>query len=508
MRDLGSIDPRLWLTGGLAALAVPPAVVGVTALGVPRLVAGSVGAAVAALVVWRTWARVPEGFAAPLRGRPWWLALWLVLALAAGVQTVRLSVFMHDAERADLSVLPERPFFRSHACLSAYTEASRIALDGVNVYEPKAYENRKLGRLDVDLFQYPPAFLVMGGVLRLGSEDFNVNRAVWFLVQALALLAAAFAVSLWIGGPEGARVAWAIPAVWLATPTLLAMQLGNFQLSAFTWSIASMLFAQSGWLIPAGALLGFTSAGKIFPAVLGLYLFARGHYRPVLWTAAWALAWLLLAIAWFGMKPQWDFLLFQVPRINSGAAFPWIDDPDAAGINYSVYGLVLRLRALGVPGMTREFGNALASFYGGCVLATAVYLGWRRRAVELRDDSARMQEAALWLAVMNLGSFRSPFVPDAYGLFGSIWLLTLVWAGFRRPGLVTTVAAGVLLVALSRVYDGILTSGQATPTWMILATLATQLAAMSLNAWMVWRSLPSPRLRLRPVQHGVAPAEA
>ena len=135
-----------------------------------------------------------------MRVRPWLLALWLALVLVAGFHTVRLSVFMHDADLADLSVLPERPFFRTHACLSAYTEASRLAPAGQNVYDPAAYMDRKLGRLEVDLFQYPPAFLVLGGVLRLGSEDFMVNRAVWFLVQSLGFLAAALGLALWTGG--------------------------------------------------------------------------------------------------------------------------------------------------------------------------------------------------------------------------------------------------------------------------------------------------------------------
>ena len=291
------------------------------------------------------------------------------------MQTTRLSVFMHDAARADLSVLPDRPFFRTHACLSAYTEASRLAHLGENVYEPKAYENRKLGRLEVDLFQYPPAFLVMGGALRLGSEDFMVNRAVWFLVQGLGFLAAAFGLAIWIGGVTGARLAWAIPLAWVATPTLLALQLGNFQVSGFAWSVGAMMLAATGWVVPAGALLGFCAAGKIFPGVLGLYLLARRRYAAVLWTGVFALAWLVLAIAWFGMKPQWDFLQFQVPRLHSGAAFPWINDPDTAGINYSIYGLVLRLHALGVPGVTREFGNTLASVFGGLVLVTAAISG-------------------------------------------------------------------------------------------------------------------------------------
>ena len=488
MRDLGGIDPRAWLLSGLAILGVPPVVVGVSALGVPPLVCGPVLALVAAFGVVRTWHVLPAALAEPVRGRRLLLALWLVLVLVAGVRTVRLSVFMHDAAAADLSVLPGRPFFRTHACLSAYTEASRLARLGENVYDPKAYENRKLGRLEVDLFQYPPAFLVMGGVLRLGSEDFMVNRAVWFSVQSLGFLVVALALALWIGGPPGAWCAWAIPVVWIATPTLLCLQLGNFQVSAFAWSVGAMLLGASGWVIPAGALLGFCAAGKIFPGVLGLYLLARRRFLSVFWIGAFALIWLVLAIAWFGMKPQWDFLLFQVPRLNSGAAFPWLDDPDTAGINYSIYGLLLRLRALGVPGMTREVGNAIASAYGAAVLVAAAFLGWRRRHVRLEGHLERWQEASLWLAVLNLGSLRSPFVPDAYAWFGTIWLVALAWAGLRHRTVVVSLAFVVIVLGLSLVVDGILAPGQATPIWMILLTLPIQLAALAVNGWTLWAS--------------------
>lgn len=504
MRDLGGIDPRVWLLSGLIVLAVAPAIVGFSALGLAPAVAGvGVAAAAVAAVAW-SWRRVPVSLGEPVRGRPWALALWLVLVLVAGVHTARLGVFMHDAARADLSVLPDRPFFRTHACLSAYTEASRLAHLGENVYEPKAYENRKLGRLEVDLFQYPPAFLVVGGALRLASEDFMVNRAQWFLVQSLAFLAVAFGLALWIGGASGARLAWAIPLAWMATPTLLGLQLGNFQVSGFAWSVGAMVLAAIGWVVPAGALLGFCAAGKIFPGVLGLYLLARRRYAAVLWTGVFALVWLVLAIAWFGMKPQWDFLQFQVPRLHSGAAFPWINDPDTAGINYSIYGLVLRLHALGVPGVTREFGNTLASVFGGLVLVTAAYLGWRRRDVGLHDEVTRGQEAMLWLAVLNLGSLRSPFVPDAYAWVGTIWLVTLLFASVRRPTFAALGVTVLLIAALSQVFDGMLSPGQTTPTWMLGVTLAIQIVALALNVWVVWRSLPGLRAAPLPASPSIA----
>lgn len=490
VRKLATIDPRLCLLSGLALLGAPPAIVGVSAIGLPVAAAGIVVVAVAALAIARFWRRLPEGVADPMRGRRPLLVLWIVLVLTAAFYTARLSVFMHDEARADLSVLPDRPFFRTHACLSAYTEASRLALLGEHVYDPAAYVDRKIGRLEVDLFQYPPAFLVLGGVLRAGSEDFTVNRAVWFLVQSLALLAVALALALWVGGVAGARLAWLIPLLWMATPTLLTLQLGNFQISAVAWSVGAMLLAAGGAVIPAGAVLGFVAAGKVFPGVLALYLLARRRWGAVLSIAAWAAIWLLLAIAWFGMKPQWDFVFYQAPRIQSGEAFFWVDEPDMAAVSHSIYGLVVRLRELGVPGATRQVGNVVASAYGAGVLAIAVYLGWRRRQVTGANAATRAEEAALWLALLNLGSLRSPFVPDAYAYFGSLWLALLVWSSLRRPTVMATALFVGLLIGFTRSFDGVLPVGSSTPLSMIVVTLVIQVAALAFNGWVLWRAMP------------------
>lgn len=485
MRPPLGLDHRVLLLAGLAGVAAPPAAVGLAALGLPMPVAGSLAAGVAGLSVVGAWRRLPESIGSPVQGKPLVLAFWLLLVGVAVVQTVKLSTFMHDADRTDLSVLPERPFFCTHACLSAYTEASRLAPLGANVYDPAVYRDRRIGRLEVDLFQYPPAFLLLGGSLRALSEDFFVNRAVWFALQSLALLAVMLALALWIGGTAGAWAAWLIPAVWAAPPILLALQLGNFQPSAFGWSMGAMLLAASGWAVAGGALLGFCAAGKLFPGVLVLYLAARQQWKPVVATAAWALAWLLVAIAWFGLKPQWDFLLYQLPRIQSGEAFFWIDDPTAQAINFSVYGLVVKLRAVGVPGMTRAFGNTLASIYGAAVLALAAYVGWRSRRADLNHVASRLPEAMIWLALLNLGSLRSPFVPDAYALVGTLWLGSLLVARQRRLTPLALVAAAVSWFAFSRVFDGLLPDGASPPTWVVATTLVVQLAAVAVNVVVV-----------------------
>lgn len=475
------LDPRLVLAAGLAALAVPAASVAVASSGLPIATSAALATVLATALTAFGWRRLPESTSWPMVGRPALLALWVVLVAAALAPNVRLAVFMHDAERADLSVLSGREFFRKHACLSAYTEASRLAPSGQNVYDPKAYQGRMLGRLDVDIFQYPPAFLLLGGALRAASTDFMVTRASWFGLQTLALLAAALALALWIGGRPGAATAWLIPVVLCSINTLIALQLGNFQVSAFAWSVGAMLVASLGWPVAAGAVLGFCAAGKLFPGVLALYLAARQRWRPVLATAVWMLVWLLLAIAWYGMKPQWDFVLYQLPRIQSGEAFFWMDAPDTAAINNSIYGLVVRLRWLGVPLMTPAIGNTIASAYGAAVLALAVWAGWTTRRTERDTPGARGSEAVVWLALLNLGSLRSPFVPDAYAYIGTIWLGTVLVARRHRLAAGPAVLAVVLWVALVQVFDGLLPEGASTPRWWIWTTLVIQLAAFAVN---------------------------
>ena len=80
-------------------------------------------------------------------------------------------------------------------------------------------------------------------------------------------------------------------------------------------------------------------------------------------------------------------------------------------------------------------------------------------------EIVRLRHAQLWLGVLSLASFRSPFVPDAYGLVGTLWLLTLIAAERRRPvewiGLV--VAGGVFSIVVD---GGVVPSP--VPAWMTL----------------------------------------
>ena len=51
-------------------------------------------------------------------------------------------------------------------------------------------------------------------------------------------------------------------------------------------------------------------------------------------------------------------------------------------------------------------------------------------------ERLRLRTAQVWLGLLSLASFRSPFVPDAYALIGTLWLLTLMAAEghWQAPG--------------------------------------------------------------------------
>jgi len=57
----------------------------------------------------------------------------------------------------------------------------------------------------------------------------------------------------------------------------------------------------------------------------------------------------------------------------------------------------------------------------------------------------RLHQAQTWLALLNLASLLSPFVPDAYAVLGTLWLLILVMSEMAFTRVNITVLALVWL---------------------------------------------------------------
>ena len=297
----------------------------------------------------------------------------------------------------------------------------------------------------------------------------------------------------WIGGSSGLLVLLLVPVMWLSPTTRLPLQIGNFQLTAFALPVLAMIAFDRGRVGRGGVALGFAAVSKVFPGLLGVLLIARSQWPAVAWTLAWSgvftgVAWLMI-----GSAPFVDFVRYQLPRIASGEAFFWMEAADAAPINYGIHGLVIKLRFLGVPWTGAEAASRAASLYAVLLLPLAAVAAWRLRQLgsgALDPERFRLRQAQVWLGLLSLASFRSPFVPDAYALFGTLWLLTLVAAEghWQWRGRIALVGGGAIAMT---VLDG----GPATgaPSWLMAVTLCFQLAAIAFNAAIVLTPGRAPR---------------
>jgi hypothetical protein len=446
------------------------------------------------------------------RRHPIVAAIWLAVALAGAVQVARLSVFMVDAERASASILPGRTFFRQHSCLSSFTEAARFAAEGNrNVYDPRLYSapgcgddllkcsERPIGPFLVDIYQYPPAFLLLPALARTLTDDFYLVRTGWFVVQVGLLAVATLLLARWIGGTAGAITAMLSVSLWASPSTLLGIQIGNFQATAYALSVLGMIALANGRFPAGGIAVGFAAASKLYPGVLLVYLMAGRRTRAAAWIIGGGVVTTLAAAALIGVKPFVDFVQYQFPRLNSGDAFFWMDLAPAVPINYGIYGLLGKLRLLGLLDTTRATGALVSSVYGAALFVAAAAVGWAASRTRRPDgEGTRLREAQVWLALLNLGSFRSPFVPDAYALMGTTWLLTMIAAESRSIIAQRALVFAAAAVMFSLVFDGIWVTDP--PRWVVVLTLANQLLAFGLNGWVLVRMMLSRTAIVRSAQ--------
>ena len=312
---------------------------------------------------------------------------------------------------------------------------------------------RFIGPFEVDLYQYPPAFLVLPRAPVAAGLDFLTIRKLWFAVQSIVLFATMVLLARWIGGSSGLLVLLLVPVVWLSPTTRLALQIGNFQLTAFALTVLAMIAFDRGRVGRGGFALGFAAVSKIYPGLLGVLLIARRQWRAVAWTVAWSAAFTAAAWLMVGSAPFVDFFRYQLPRIESGQAFFWMETADVAPINFGVHGLVIKLRFLGLPWTGPEAASRAASLYAVLLLPLAAVSAWRLRALgagTIGPERLRLRQAQVWLGLLSLASFRSPFVPDAYALFGTLWLLTLVAAEghWQARGRIALVVGGAIAMTV------------------------------------------------------------
>ena len=356
--------------------------------------------------------------------------LSVVAVIGALIVLVRLTTFMVDPSHVGSSMVPSSAWEVRHSCLSAYFVAGQAVGRGLDPYDDTLYnapddagtgprKARKIGTFNVDVYEYPPPFLLLPRLCGLLAPDFLRLRSLWYVLNLAIVIVALLVVARTLAPAAARRALLLSPLVLGAIPTLSGLQKGNIQLAIIALSMLAMvLFERRQWAA-GGALLAFTTASKLFPGLLVLYLLGRRQWRAVAWTAGMGLAYCGATLLDVGWAPFQGFL-HHLPGLLGGQAFPAFRNPAATAINASIPGLVFKLKLFGVPGM----GFGMARIVG---TASTLVVVWLVLRAARSPDSDRGQ-ALVWLAILILATLCSPFLPQAYSSYPPLWLLLLLAA--------------------------------------------------------------------------------
>lgn len=475
------------LLGGLVAAGTS---VGLS-LGVPGLLTLlCVAGAIAWLERWLS-SRLPSSFDGLIRRHRVLTALYLLLALAAVITTARVSTFMGDPARIDQQAIPGDEFTGTHSCLTAYVRAATLNREGVdNLYHdhwwhgslglpplPSGVENPYRPFL-LDNFNYPPPFLMLMVPLAPFEGDFYAQRALWFGFNGLILALALWIVARWIDGPGAHRTLLLAPLFFGILPIILNLQIGNFHASAVTLSILAMVAFERGRLAAGGGMLALTILSKISPGVLGIVLLVQRRFRAAAITAGFGGLLFVLFVLWSGLDPIRSFVTYALPRLSSGAAFPFMNTPDGIATNMSPFGFAFKLHLLGLyAGDPWSLGPRIAQVYTAFVILMAIAAGRRR--------GDRLEQALTWMSLLVLAALQSPFSPG-YASLPLLWGTTLLAARVGLRGAIGLVLLWLLALVM-------------VPTWSLeLKAAHSMFQTAVLIVVCVWLILRVPRGSGRP----------
>src|SRR5512132_3893124 len=189
---------RASLAAALAAAAAICAFAIAAGLSGSLVLAGVAGLLAAAATGWAAWVHPPVVFdeqAAP-RGMK---ILSGVMTIVALLELARLTVFMVSPAQVGYSTVPQSGWEIRHSCLSAYFVAGEAVGRGADAYDDALYnapedtgvgqrKARMLGPFGIDVYEYPPPFLLVPRALRLLTTDFFRLRPLWFGLNIAVVL--------------------------------------------------------------------------------------------------------------------------------------------------------------------------------------------------------------------------------------------------------------------------------------------------------------------------------
>ena len=403
---------------------------GVMGLHAPRPVAFVSAALVAGLVAWLFWRHpvVPLNEDAPSRGL---YVISLLATVFALFQLARLCVFIINPAAVGFAASPSRGLGLplSHSCVSAYFVAAQSARSAPNVYDPELYSlpstspdgMRKpqfIGPFTIDVYEYPPTFLLLPRALRLLSPDFFHFRMIWFAFNGTVLLIGLLAVARVMGPVIGRRALLLSPLVLSSGHTIGTLQVGNLQAIIFALAMLAMILFDQRRYAAGGALLAFATVSKLFPGLLLVYLLVRRKWSALAWTAGMTVVLIGLSLLDAGLTPYHSFL-HHLPKLLGGESFPAFRNPNAVALNFSVPGMAFKLHLFGVPGASFAAMRIVGWVYTPIVLAITVMVA--RRPLNL------VEQPIAWLGILIVASLRSPFLPG-YAVIPVLWLLALLAA--------------------------------------------------------------------------------
>ena len=385
--------------------------------------AGAVAAGAAGWLVWRPVAHsvpdVPPG-------------IRRIFAVGAPLLIAELlfaAAFIINPNLTRWEPAPWTPQRSNHSCVSSYWVACDVVHAAPDVYAEEIYSmpqadrtaprvGRQFGPLLVDQYEYPPPFLVLPRLMAAATGDFWSFRRLWFALNLAVVAAGLVIVAARFDGALGTHARWLTPFVLVAPAIVITLIIGNVQLAIIAASMIAMVLFERGRHAAGGLVLAYAIVSKLYPGLLILYLLLRRDWRPVAWTAAFAIAFVAVTLADFGIGPYVAFAE-HLPKLLSGEAFPAFRNPAAMAINESIPGLVFKLKLFGVPYMGFAASRALGWIYTVVALALVARLALR--------PTAAGREPLAWITILILGTMRSPFLPT-YAPFPSLWLATLLAA--------------------------------------------------------------------------------